>query len=59
MSNVAVEAEVIQSTHLLVSRDLGHNDVGVLLVSPLFAQQLIQVDGLKCTHLGRFLDQFF
>jgi hypothetical protein len=37
MSNVAIEAEVVQTTHLLFSLDLGHDHISVLLIGPLFA----------------------
>ena len=57
MSNVAVETQVIESANLLVSLDLGHDHVGVLFVSPLFAQKLVQVYSLECTDLSRVFNQ--
>ena len=47
MSNVAVEAEVVDATYLLVRFNFRHYHVGILLVRPLFAEQLIEVDGLE------------
>lgn len=57
MSNVAVEAQVVDAANLLVCLYFCHYYVRVLLVSPLFAQQLVQIDGLQRAHLSRVLNQ--
>ena len=57
MSNVAIEAEVVQSPQLLVRLDVRHYNVGVLLVCPLLAQELVEVYRLQCTNFCSVLDQ--
>ena len=57
MSNVAIEAKVVQAAHLLLRLYLCHYRVRVLLVSPLLAEQLVQVDGLKGAHLRCVFDK--
>ena len=41
MSNVAIKAEVIQTSQLFVSLDVGHYYISILLVRPLLAKQLV------------------
>lgn len=55
MSDVAIKAKVVDAAHLLVTLYFSHDYVCVLLVGPLLAQQLVQVDCLQCAHLRRLL----
>ena len=57
MSNVAIEAKVVDTAHLLVGLNFCHYYVRVLLISPLFTEELVEVDGLKCTDFGGILNQ--
>ena len=57
MSNVAVKAEVVDAANLLVRLYFCHYYVRVLLISPLLAKELVQVDGLQGAHLGGILNQ--
>ena len=57
MSNVAIKTEVIQTPHFLVSLDFSHYYVCILFISPLFSQQLIQVDCLEGANFSGVLDQ--
>lgn len=57
MSNVAIEAKVVDAAHLLVCFNFCHYYICVLLVRPLLAKQLVKVDCLKRTHLSSVFDK--
>ena len=54
---VTIETEVIELTNLLVSSDLSHDHIRILLLCPLLSQKLVQIYRLKGTYLGRVFDQ--
>ena len=58
MSNVSIKAEIIQSANILVSLYFCHDYVCILLVCPLLAKQLIQVDSLEGAYPRRIFNKF-
>ena len=50
ISNVAIEAEVVDAANLLICFYFSHYNICVFLICPFFPQQLIQIDSLQSAN---------
>ena len=57
-SHVSIEAEVVKTTHLLVTLNFCHYYIRVFLICPLLTQQLVQINRLQGAHSSRVFNQF-